>query len=412
MKLVYVLLDGIGDLPHPSLNYLTPLEAAYTPNMDRLAREGVMGMVYSVGKKIPPESDIAVFNMLGYKFKHEEYVGRGVIESIGCNIDIKDGDLALRGNFATIDNNNRIVDRRVGRSLTKEEAVRLVDAIKKEVKLDSAEFELVHTTGHRVVLRIRSDEALSAEISNTDPAYERVKGMGIAKAKSSMKIQRCKGLDNNTASKRAASLVNQFTEQAIKVMREHEVNLERRKNGMLEANCILLRDAGNKVPELESIDDKYSLRFSCIVDMPVEKGIAKVLKMPFSEGERMLDYEAKASRVSKILDNYDVVYVHLKGPDEFGHDGDAWGKKKSIEDIDRRFFGNLNTDAAVMISGDHSTPCIKKGHSADPIPLLISSDKIERDYSQRFTEHYAKRGSLNTLMGYQVIDKALTLLRS
>ncbi len=115
VKMVYVLLDGIGDLPHPSLNDLTPLEAAFTPNLDALARNGAMGRVISVGKGIAPQSDIAVFNMLGYSFKDGSYVGRGVIESIGCNIDFRDGDLALRGNFATVDDRLRIVDRRAGR---------------------------------------------------------------------------------------------------------------------------------------------------------------------------------------------------------------------------------------------------------------------------------------------------------
>lgn len=412
MKLVYVLLDGVGDLPHPSLNDLTPLEAAYTPNMDKLARKGVMGRVYSVGKNISPESDVAVFSMLGYKFKHEDYVGRGVIEAIGSNIDFRDGDLALRGNFATIDSKMNIKDRRVGRSLTKEEAVKMVDAIKKEVKLTNATFKLVHTTGHRVVLSIRSNKGpLSAEISNTDPAYERVKGMGIAKEKIDMKVQKCYPLADEA--KFSAKLVNEFTTKSIKVMKNHQVNLERKKNKMLEANCILLRDAGNKIPRLKQISERYGLKFASIVDMPVEKGIARVLNMPFTEAGGLLDYESKARKVGSLLEEYDAVYVHLKGPDEFGHDGDAWGKKKSIEDIDKRFFATLLDsidEAAVIISGDHSTPCIKKGHSADPIPLLISYDKLESDNSNRFTEHYAKLGSLGELMGYQVLSKAVEIL--
>ncbi|MGI0037508.1 MAG: phosphoglycerate mutase, partial [Nitrososphaera sp.] len=111
VRIVYVLLDGIGDLPHPALNELTPLEAAYTPNLDSLTRKGAMGRVISVGKGIAPQSDIAVFNMLGYSFKDGSYVGRGVIESIGCDIDFRDGDLACRGNFATIDEKLKIVDR-------------------------------------------------------------------------------------------------------------------------------------------------------------------------------------------------------------------------------------------------------------------------------------------------------------
>ena len=121
IKIVFVLLDGVGDLPHPDLEGKTPLEAAITPNMDRLARNGSMGQVISVGKGIAPESDIAVFNMLGYKFEHINYAGRGVIEAIGVGIDFQDGDLALRGNFATLDKEERIIDRRAGRDFERED---------------------------------------------------------------------------------------------------------------------------------------------------------------------------------------------------------------------------------------------------------------------------------------------------
>ncbi|MCA9819749.1 MAG: phosphoglycerate mutase, partial [Nitrosarchaeum sp.] len=103
VKMIYVLLDGVGDLPHPDLDGKTPLEAANTPTLDKIAQNGVIGEVISVGKGIAPESDIAVFNMLGYKFNHEDYVGRGVIEAIGVGVDFKNGDLALRGNYATLD---------------------------------------------------------------------------------------------------------------------------------------------------------------------------------------------------------------------------------------------------------------------------------------------------------------------
>ena len=120
LKLIYVLLDGIGDLPHPLLRNSTPLEVARTPNLDKLASNGCMGNVISVGKGIAPQSDIAVFNMLGYTFKNGGYVGRGVIESIGCNIDFHEGDLALRGNFATVTEDLRLVDRRAGRQITRQ----------------------------------------------------------------------------------------------------------------------------------------------------------------------------------------------------------------------------------------------------------------------------------------------------
>ena len=183
--MVYVLLDGVGDLPHPDLKGKTPLEAAVTPNLDKLTKNGVMGEVISVGKGIAPESDIAVFNMLGYKFQHEDYVGRGVIEAIGVGIDFKDGDLALRGNFASLNDDGVIIDRRAGRSIERED----VSAIAKEVEqntrfsVPNTSVVVAPTIGHRVTVRIRCEgQSLSSSITNTDPAYSRVSGMGIAKA--------------------------------------------------------------------------------------------------------------------------------------------------------------------------------------------------------------------------------------
>src|ERR671932_148517 len=134
LKLIYVLLDGIGDLPHPLLGNLTPLEVAHTPNLDKLASNGCMGNVISVGKGIAPQSDIAVFNMLGYTFKNGSYVGRGVIESIGCNIDFREGDLALRGNFATVDKNLKVIDRRAGRIITRQEANSVCETLRNGIK--------------------------------------------------------------------------------------------------------------------------------------------------------------------------------------------------------------------------------------------------------------------------------------
>ncbi|HEX2471160.1 MAG TPA: hypothetical protein VHJ59_00265, partial [Nitrososphaera sp.] len=164
------MLDGIGDLPHPSLNDLTPLEAAYTPNLDALARNGAMGRVISVGKGIAPQSDIAVFNMLGYSFKDGSYVGRGVIESIGCNIDFREGDLALRGNFATVDDNLKVVDRRAGRVISIEEAKSVCKTLSDNIKFSDKDgsVTLEPTIAHRVVIRFRHAKMkLSDKITNT-----------------------------------------------------------------------------------------------------------------------------------------------------------------------------------------------------------------------------------------------------
>lgn len=427
VRIVYVLLDGVGDLPHPALNDLTPLEAAYTPNLDALARNGAMGQVISVGKGIAPQSDIAVFNMLGYSFKDGSsgggYVGRGVIESIGCNIDFRDGDLALRGNFATVDGSNKITDRRAGRAISIEEARAVCKTLSDSIRFSDrdASVALEPTVAHRVVIRFRHNRLkLSDKVTNTDPAYDKVEGMGIAKATTGdMYIQRSEPQEDTEEARVAAQLINEFSDQTVKLLRDHPVNRARVAAGKKAMNAILARDSGNRFPEVQPIDDKYGITIGCIVEMPVEVGISKVLGMKMYEAGTIDDYELKARVAAESLRKVNAVYVHIKGPDEFGHDGDARGKKKNIEDIDRRFFGTLIKELeknriknpAIVVSGDHSTPCIKKAHSDDPVPLLVSGSRIKQDGSARFTEGYGRKGSLGLLMGADVLSTAIGLVR-
>jgi len=414
------LLDGVGDLPHPDLAGKTPLEAATTKNMDALAKNGIMGQVISVGKGIAPESDIAVFNMLGYKFQHSDYSGRGVVEAIGIGIDFKDGDLALRGNFATLDNEGKIIDRRAGRKIEREDVEEISKEIEKEIKFSNPNASVVvaPTVGHRVTVRLRDSKPLSSEISNTDPAYGRVDGMGIAKAVSDfMKIEKCIPLEQTKDAISAANLVNEFTEQSLEIMKKSDVNKRRIQKNKKLLNSILLRDAGNKYPNVKPINDLHSMNFSCIVDMPVEVGISNILKMRAYNAGGLTDYEEKASIAAQAMETENAIYVHLKGPDEFGHDGDAIGKMKNIEEIDNRFFGTLLdhidvSKVAVMISADHSTPSIHKGHSDDPVPVLISGDMITNDDTQRFTEAEAKKGAIGLIEGAQVVKTGIELFKT
>ena len=418
---VYVLLDGVGDLPHPDLNGKTPLEAANTPTIDKLAKNGSMGEVISVGKGIAPESDIAVFNMLGYKFSHTDYAGRGVIEAIGVGVDFKDGDLALRGNYATLDKENIIIDRRAGRHIEKEDADSIAKEIENKIKFSYPNTSAVvaPTIGHRVTVRIRSEgKTLSNKITNTDPAYSNVGGMGVAKAVGDyLKIEKCLPLEEDENAKFTSNLVNEFTEQSINIMRQSETNKKRNERKKKELSCILLRDAGNKYPDVIPINEKYSMNFSCIVDMPVELGISEVLNMKAFEAGGLTDYEEKAKVAAKAMETQNAIYVHLKGPDEFGHDGDALGKTKNIEEIDQRFFKTLlehidPNKVAIIISADHSTPCINKGHSDDPVPVLVSGNFIENDKTVRMTESEAKKGKIGLIAGAQVITTALELIKS
>ena len=406
MKAGYVLLDGCGDRPDPRLNFSTPLEAASTPNLDVLASRAKLGRVITVRKGVAPESDIAVFNMLGYSFS-SGYPGRGVIEAVGAGLRLKDGDLALRANFASSEG-RVITDRRAGRNLTQTEAEGLAKELE-GVGLRDATSEYRATVSYRGVLVIRARLPLSAEVSNTDPAYARVGGFGAAKETSGNdSVQKCVPLEKTKAAALAAELVNDFSEQALEILGRSKVNKERVRQGKMPANCVLLRDAGDHLPKVQSFEEKYGMKGTALVEMPAEVGIARLLGMKMVSVSDRHDMKAKASLFSRELREDTVVYVHIKGPDEFGHDGDVIGKKKSIESIDRDFFAEVaakSADAAVGVSCDHATPSALKMHSSDPVPLLVTGKS--RPDGMRFTERNSAKGSLGLLKGAQVLGRVL-----
>lgn len=417
-KILFVVLDGVGDRPIPQLNYTTSLESALTPNLDYFASKSIGGLVYTVGKGIAPESDVAVYSMLGYKVK-EGYVGRGVVEALGSGLDFRNGDLALRGNFATIGEDFGIIDRRVGRSLTSEEAHVLSNVINNEVKLSNPHLHAIvkSTIGHRCVVLFKADNVkLFDQISNTDPAYVKIHGMGVVvSVTKDFKVMKCDPMNNTPEARISADLVNEFTEKVFKVLNKYKLNEKRRKEGKLAANMILLRDAGSSLPKFKSPEELYGLRSAIIADMPVEIGIAKTIRADVYTIGSPLDFKIKAEKALELLKDYGMVYVHLKGPDEPGHDGDYLAKKKSVEAIDGQFFrilkNKLNLDDVMLIvSSDHATPCILKGHSDDPVPFIITSTKLGQNKICRFTEKNCSRGSLGTIEGHTLLSYAKSLL--
>ena len=424
MKLIYVVIDGLGDLPIKEFGDETPLGFAETPNLDRLASKGKLGLMYTVGKGIAPESDVAVISILGYDpFKY--HVGRGPIEVYGADLSMKDGDLALRCNFATLGPNRKIIDRRAGRTLTTEEASELSEAINREVQLESfpAEFEFKNTLGHRAVLVIKGkDLPLSAKITNTDPAYERIEGMGVAKPEFEMVLKKCVPLEDTEEARRAAQLLNEFTEKSHEVLDKHEVNKRREAEGKLKANVILSRDAGDKVPKFFSINERYGVKFACLADMPVERGISRLAGMhlidiPPPTGDIKADSDLRIRRLIDIYDSFDCFYIHIKGPDEPGHDGDFKRKAEIISQVDRFFLGELLPridlkETLICVTADHSTPCSLKAHSDDPVPLLIAGDNIKPDGIKKFSEKTCKKGSLGILKhGTELIPLLMKIVK-
>lgn len=423
-RLLYVCLDGLGDDPIPAFGGQTPLEAADTPFLDALARQGRTGTVVTVGPGIAPESDIAVFAILGYD-PRDEHPGRGVVEAVGSGMDFRDGELAYRVNFATADW-PRIVDRRVGRDLSSEEAHALASEVNRKLNLPAATFELRATVEHRGALVIRADDgALSAEVTNTDPAYRKKGSLGVALETFEAEVVRCEPLEDTDGARRAADLTNAFVEGAAKILDASEVNQERRREGKLPGNLILTRDAGDHLPRLQKIRERFGPAWGCFVEMPVERGIAIMLGMVPVDAPRLkvdapaLTAEAQYARwahlAAEALEGFDALYVHIKGPDVPAHDGRAEDKRDVISAIDRAFFGEVlplldTARTIVAVTADHSTSCVRKAHTAEPVPLLVSGGPVRPDGSGGFGERACATGSLGRLAGPAVLPRLIPLL--
>jgi 2,3-bisphosphoglycerate-independent phosphoglycerate mutase len=424
LKLLYIVIDGMGDLPNKDISNRTPLEAAKTPNMDILARRGKTGLMYSVRKGVAPESDVAVISLLGYD-PFEYSTGRGIIEAVGAGINLKNGDLALRCNFATLGKDKEILDRRVARSLSTEEAIELRKAANKEIKLTShpAEFVFENTLGHRAVLVIKhKNKSLSGKITNTDPAYSIVNGLGVAVTTVDMHLKTCQPMEDGEEAQISADLVNEFTEKTHELWENHPVNQKRAAEGKLKANVVLSRDAGSKLPNFFSINERYGVDFAALADMHAESGIAKLAGMqssllPPPTGDLKKDCEIRVKRLLDILPDHDCFYIHLKGPDEPGHDGNCHRKTDVISAIDKYFFGELLSqidlkNVLFCITADHATPCILKVHSDTPVPLLLSGGPIKDEPILKFSEKDCAKGSLGTLdYGYELMPKLMALLK-
>jgi 2,3-bisphosphoglycerate-independent phosphoglycerate mutase len=424
-SIVYAILDGLGDDPIGAFGGKTPLEEARTPQMDRLAAAGRNGYVTTVGEGIAPESDIAVFAILGYD-PHEHHTGRGPIEAVGAGLDVPTGALAYRVNFATVESAPpgggveagrwAIVDRRVGRDLTSEEAHARADEIQTRVAIPGCEFEFRATVGHRGVLVLRSEEGpLSAEVENSDPAYGRAGSLGVARETFEdyvVEVTPVAGHENDGKAQRAARLTNEWLAAAHEVLQSSEVNERRASRGKLPGNFVLTRDGGDHLPDLVPFAERFGPKFGCFVEMPVELGIARLTGMGVVEAPTGLpaveQYEAWANLALEALGGYDGLYIHIKGPDVPAHDGDHEAKKESIEAIDESFFVPLLAEldlssTIVAVTADHSTSCVRKAHTDGPVPLLVSGAGVSADAVSLYGETAARGGALGHLMGPEIM---------
>jgi len=393
MRGVFIILDGLGDRACRLLNGLTPLQAAKTPNLDWFAERSRLGLHFHPEKEIP-QSDKATLSILGNETME---IRRGVIEAVGAGVKMSEGNVAFRADFASIDfKSGRIIDRRVGRTLNTHEGRELADAINRDVKMPF-KFIFKSTVQHRGVLVFLGD--LSGNISDTDPEY--TSGGDFALPAHST--------DHLPLSTHTAHLTNHFLKLCSNVLRNHRVNKERIKRGLLPANALLLRGAGNSTPPLKKYDGWISVNY-----MPVERGIAilsgmKTLSFKYPDFYGLDVYKnlheglkQACSFSAKILEENKrnpFFYIHIKETDIPGHDGDPYEKKKMIEEVDELLISRLRKMAEhqnfrILLTGDHATPCEDKGHSRDPVPFLFYNKSDERlKKGQRFNEISCSKNS-------------------
>jgi 2,3-bisphosphoglycerate-independent phosphoglycerate mutase len=409
MKGILVILDGLGDLPHKLLNDMTPLDVAQTPNLDFLAARGQLGYMYTVKPGFIPESDEAIVSIFGNELISST---RGQLEARGSGIKLTRGDLAFRVNFGTIDNleQGNVIDRRAGRTLTTEEANILSKALNK-IKLP-CEFVFKPTVQHRAALVFRG--GFSDNVSGNETTYS--KGMNIP----SDKVFKCKPLDDEENSQYSANIVNEFLEKAYEVLNIHPINLERVRKGLLPANFPLIRGAGIEPPKLKQYKKWVASSY-----MPLEIGFANTCGMKnysfdYPELTGIDAYEnlwkglRKACKhasnvIQKNLKRADYAYIHIKETDLPGHDNKPVEKKLMLEYIDITFFKYLRSIVTqnkikVVVTGDHSTPCKLKGHSADPVPVLFYN-LGQVPVAKKFCENECRKGELGRMNGNELLQK-------
>lgn len=397
MKLLLVICDGLGDRPIAELKGKTPLEFAKTPNLNWFAKNGICGIMDTIAPGIPPGSDTAHLALLGYD-PYDVYSGRGPFEAFGIGMDVKPGDVAFRGNFATVDEDMKIVDRRAGR--IKDGTSEIAKSLN-EIKIEGVQIFFKEGTEHRAALIIRG-EGLSSEVSPTDPHR---KGWAPENAKVIKQ-----------GAEKTAMAVNEFSKKAHKILKEHPVNKERESQGKLPANYILLRGAGT-APHLTSLLKKHGLSGSAVVGVMLVKGVCKAIGMdtPSVEGATGgvdTDMMAKGKAAISELKNHDLVLLHVKACDIFGHDGDAQGKVKMIEKLDE-MLGYIKDNArgvCVAVTADHSTPILVGNHSGDPVPLVIFGEGLRKDDIVEYDEKSCASGGLGRIRGKDLLPIIVDLV--
>lgn len=399
-KYIFIICDGMGDLPIAELGNKTPLEAANTPNLDRLAKNGKTGLMYVLGKGIRPNSDEAHLALFGYDLE-KDYPGRGPIETAGVGVVLEQGDVVIRANLATVDNELHVTDRRAGRIEDSSPFIKELDG----TEIDGIKFILKPGTAHRVALVLRG-KGLSDKITNSDVHY--VTEDKVIEHWEGLPVNIPKPTDDSPEAKFTAEVLQKFLNYAHEVFEKNPLNTEREKKGEPKANYLLTRGPGY-FKQLQSFKDKWGLSACCIAGAGLYKGLGvmagmDLITVPGATGMPNTNVVAKIEAAKEQTKNYDFVFVHIKPTDIFGENGDWQSKKDFIEKIDLAIDTLENAGAIICVTADHATPCVLKDHSADTVPVLISGRGIEGDVRcEKFGESECAKGSLGIIEGKDLL---------
>ncbi|MEE9237822.1 MAG: 2,3-bisphosphoglycerate-independent phosphoglycerate mutase [Thermoplasmata archaeon] len=396
-RVLLIVCDGLGDRPIRKLEGRTPLQAATKENLDWFATQGACGLLDLISPGVCPGSDTAHLALFGYD-PSQVYTGRGPFEAAGVGMEVRRGDVALRCNFATVDEERRVLDRRAGR--IREGTRELAEAID-GMEIDGVVTHFKEGTEHRGALLLRG-EGLDPRITDGD-SHEI--GAPVLEVKPLV-----------SQAEKTAHVVNEFMSRAAEALSDHPVNLTRRGQGLPPANFILPRGAG-KFPNIPLVSEKWGLRFAAIAGVALIKGICRsvgmeVLDVKGATGGLDTDIEAKIEAAMRALEEYHVVVVNIKAPDVAGHDRKPGLKTEVVERIDRSLGmlrEGIQEDWIVAVTADHSTPCETGDHSADPVPLLVFGDGVRRDDVVTFDEISVAVGGLGRLRGVDLMPLLIDL---
>jgi 2,3-bisphosphoglycerate-independent phosphoglycerate mutase len=405
LKAILVIADGMADRPIKELGWKTPLETASKPSLNQIARTGICGIIDVISPGVPPGSDTATLALLGYDAV-KVYSGRGAFEAVGSGVDVFPGDVALRCNFATVDDNLVVLDRRAGRIANKD-ATKLAESLQK-IKLDkrlNAQFLFKNTVQHRADLVIRGPK-LSTAVGDSDP--ERV----------GERVSEIKPLDKSAEAKRTSEILMNLTQKFRGVLKQHPVNKERINHGLLPANIVLCRGAGT-VPNIKPLKETYGITAACVAAISLVRGVCKVAGMKLIDvkgatGTPQTDFIAKAKATVQALRTSDFVLLHVKATDVASHDGDVKQKVELIEKIDQMVayvLDNIDLSSIYLaITADHTTSSFTRDHEGDPVPIAITGPYVRRDDVQEFDERTCAKGGLNRVRGMDLMPIIMNLI--